>query len=158
MALGSNVRHPRYGPPRRVLAAALDALEAAGFGIVARSPVIGTAPLGPSDRLYANAAAVVETALGPEEMLTALLDIERRFRRRRRGGRWRARVLDLDLVLWSGGAHRSARLTIPHPEFRRRAFVLTPAAAIVPDWRDPATGLTLRHLQARLTRPRPLPR
>ncbi len=141
-----------------MLAAALDALEAAGFEIVARSPIVGTAPLGPSNRRYANAAAVIESALGPEEMLTALLGIERRFRRRRRGQRWRARVLDLDLVLWSGGAHRSARLTIPHPEFRRRAFVLSPARDIAPDWRDPATGLALRHLQARLTRPRPLPR
>lgn len=158
MALGSNVRHPRYGPPRRVIAAALGELEAAGAGIVARSAIFDTAPLGPSNRRYANAAAVIESALPPEEMLSVLQRIEHAFGRRRRGRRWRARVLDLDLVLWSGGSHRSERLTIPHPEFRRRTFVLTPAAAIASRWRDPATGLTPRHLHARLTRPRPLPR
>lgn len=158
MALGSNVRHPRYGPPRRVIAAALDELEAAGAEIVAHSAIFDTAPLGPSNRRYANAAAMIETALPPEEMLSVLQRIERAFGRRRRGRRWRARVLDLDLVLWSGGTHRSPRLTIPHPEFRRRTFVLTPAAAIALRWRDPATGLTPRHLHARLTRPRALPR
>ncbi|MGV2497168.1 2-amino-4-hydroxy-6-hydroxymethyldihydropteridine diphosphokinase [Pelagerythrobacter aerophilus] len=158
MALGSNVRHPRHGPPRRVIAAALDELEAAGAEIVAHSAIFDTAPLGPSNRRYANAAAMIETALPPEEMLSVLQRIERAFGRRRRGRRWRARVLDLDLVLWSGGTHRSPRLTIPHPEFRRRTFVLTPAAAIASRWRDPATGLTPRHLHARLTRPRALPR
>ena len=158
MALGSNVRHPRHGPPRGVIAAALDELEAAGAEIVAHSAIFDTAPLGPSNRRYANAAAMIETALPPEEMLSVLQGIERDFGRRRRGRRWRARVLDLDLVLWSGGTHRSPRLTIPHPEFRRRTFVLTPAAAIASRWRDPATGLTPRHLHARLTRPRALPR
>ena len=141
-----------------MLAAALEALEAAGARIVAHSAILGTAPVGPSSRRYANAAAVIETELPPEEMLAALLEIERRFGRRRRGRRWRSRVLDLDLVLWSGGAYFAPHLTIPHPEFRGRAFVLGPASAIARHWRDPATGLSLRHLHTRLTRPRPLPR
>ena len=49
---------------------------------------------------------------------------------RLRYSRWRARVLDLDIVLWSAGPWASERLVIPHGEFRRRAFVLGPAAAI----------------------------
>jgi 2-amino-4-hydroxy-6-hydroxymethyldihydropteridine diphosphokinase len=59
-------------------------------------------------------------------------------------------VLDLDIVLWSGGPWASERLVIPHPEFRSRAFVLAPAAAVAPGWRDPVTGRTLRQLNARL--------
>jgi len=43
---------------------------------------------------------------------------------------------------------------IPHPEFRKRAFVLGPLAEIAPGWRDPVTGLAVRHLRARLTAPR----
>ncbi|MBS0475643.1 MAG: 2-amino-4-hydroxy-6-hydroxymethyldihydropteridine diphosphokinase, partial [Proteobacteria bacterium] len=33
IALGSNVRHHRHGPPERVLAAALDALRDAGVTV-----------------------------------------------------------------------------------------------------------------------------
>jgi 2-amino-4-hydroxy-6-hydroxymethyldihydropteridine diphosphokinase len=141
-----------------VLAAALDRLAAEGLRVVAAAPVIATDPIGPSIRRYANSAAVVETALEPPALLALLKRIEREFGRRPGGQRWRARVLDLDVVLWSGGAFASADLTIPHPLFRERAFVLIPAARIAPGWRDPLTGLTLRQLRARLTRPRPLPR
>lgn len=150
---------PGLGAPRAVIAAALMALDGEGLALVAASPVIASAPLGPSRRAYANAAALVETALNPRDLLEALQRIERAFGRRRRGGQpWRARTLDLDIVLWSGGAWQDARLTIPHPQFRRRAFVTGPLATIAPGWRDPVSGLSARQLHARLTRPRPLPR
>ena len=126
--------------------------------MVALSPTIETAPLGPSRRRYANAAAVVESLLAPEAMLDLLNQVEREFGRRRRGQRWGARVLDLDIVLWEGGTWDSPSLILPHPRFRTRGFVLGPAARIAPYWRDPVTGLTLAQLAARLTRPRPLPR
>jgi 2-amino-4-hydroxy-6-hydroxymethyldihydropteridine diphosphokinase len=151
------VRHARHGRPREVLKAALRELEAEGAAVLAASPVISTAPLGPSRRRYANGAALIETTLAPEDLLAVLKRIERRFGRTRGSRRWSARVLDLDIVLWSGGMWGSLALVIPHPRFRERAFVLRPAAAIAPDWRDPLTGLTVRQLLARLTRPRPLP-
>ena len=64
--------------------------------------------------------------------------------------RWRARTLDLDLILWSGGCWADAVLVIPHRAFRGRSFVLDPAARIARDWRDPITGLSLAHLHHRL--------
>ena len=132
--------------------------ELASLGTVAaRSPVVASEPLGPSRRSFANAAVLLDSDLTPETLLRALQQIEREFGRRR-ARRWGERVLDLDIVLWSGGALETADLTIPHPEFRSRPFVLAPAAAIAPDWRDPATGLSVRQLNARLTRPRALPR
>ena len=137
-----------------MIAAALGAIEAAGMRVLAVSPVRTTAPLGPSRRRYANAAALVETKLLPAAALSTLKRVERAFGRRAGGRPWAARVLDLDLVLWSGGCWSSAALTIPHPEFRHRDFVLGPACAVTPAWRDPLTGLTLRQLRARLTRPR----
>jgi 2-amino-4-hydroxy-6-hydroxymethyldihydropteridine diphosphokinase len=140
-----------------VLRAALAALADEGLTIEAVSPIVATLPLGPSRRRYANAAALVRTGLAPDRLLGRLKAIERRFGRRRGGRRWTARVLDLDIVLWSGGAWASPALTVPHPAYRDRAFVLRPLAAIAPRWRDPLTGLTPRHLSARLTRPRPLP-
>jgi 2-amino-4-hydroxy-6-hydroxymethyldihydropteridine diphosphokinase len=158
IALGSNQRHHRHGRPRDVLGAALTALNQAGLRVLDSAPLLSTAPLGPSRRRYANGAALVEAAAGPEEVLDRLKAIEADFGRRARGQRWSARVLDLDLVLWSGGCWAGPGLTVPHPEFRHRGFVLGPASAIAADWRDPVTGLTLAHLAARLTRSRPLPR
>lgn len=141
------------GGPRQALAAAIAALAADGFAIEVASPIVETAPLGPSHRRYANGAVVGTAALDPPAVLGLLQDIERAFGRRRCGQRWRARPLDLDIVLWSGGMWLSDALTIPHPRYRARRFVLGPAAAIAPGWRDPVTGLTLRQLSVRLTRP-----
>ncbi len=156
VALGSNRRHALYGAPQGVVCAAQE--EIAAFGtVLARSPVIASAPMGAALRRFANAALVLESELAPPALLAALKRTEREFGRRR-GQRWGDRVLDCDIVLWSGGRWASAGLTIPHPEYRRRAFVLAPARAIAPDWRDPASGLTIAQAHARLTRPRPLPR
>ena len=148
IALGSNVRHRRFGPPRAVLRAAMAALEREGLVIEACSPVVETRPHGPSLRRYANAAAVVATALDPDRLLARLKALEQGFGRRR-GRRWSARVLDLDIVLWEGGAWSTRDLTIPHVAFRHRDFVLKPAAAVAGEWRDPVTGLTVRHLAGR---------
>ena len=155
IALGSNRRHGRFGPPGRVLQAALSELAGRKITIEAVSPVLPSAPLGPSLRRYANSAAVIKTRLGPEALLGVLQAAERKFGRRRGGQRWSARVLDLDIVLWSGGMWTSPGLLIPHPSFRQRAFVLTPALAVAARWRDPVTGLTLRQLRTRLLRPTP---
>jgi 2-amino-4-hydroxy-6-hydroxymethyldihydropteridine diphosphokinase len=136
-----------------VLAAALERLGGEGVRIAAASPVVETDPIGPSLRRYANSAALVETVLEPPALLALVKRIERAFGRRRGGQRWTSRVLDIDLVLWSGGCFAAPDLTVPHPLFRTRAFVLAPAATIAPRWRDPVTGLTVRQLHARLTRP-----
>ena len=158
VALGSNQRHPRFGAPRKVLQAAIDHMQPDLGAVLARSPIITSAPIGPSHRQYANAAIILASNQGPMEMLDALQNIEHIFGRQRLGQRWRSRTLDLDIVLWSGGIVGEPRLSIPHPLFRQRDFVLGPASAIAPDWRDPVSGLRIKHLYARLTRPRPIPR
>lgn len=162
VALGSNMRHPRHGGPRKVLAAALAALDNGKYEVMAASPVIESAPIGPSRRRYANGVAVVRSKREPDEMLHKLHKIEHKFGRRRQGQAWGSRVLDLDLVLWSGGPWAGGggeeSLILPHPAFRSRDFVLGPARRIAGPWRDPLTGLTINQLHARLTKPRPAPR
>lgn len=156
IAFGSNRRHGTYGRPHDVLGAASVALHTEGVEILRAGRLVQSRPLGPSLRTYANSALLVASKLDPEEMLDLLKRIERRFGRRQGGQRWGTRVLDLDIVLWSGGSYVSERLTIPHPQFRERDFVLVPAVDVAGNWRDPVTGLTLRQLKARLTAPRPL--
>ena len=144
IALGSNRRHHRHGAPERVLAAAVSALGTFGE-VLALSRTIRTPALGPAGRSFANSAAILASELDPPALLARLKEIERRFGRRG-GRRWGPRVLDLDIVLWSGGVWAGSGLTIPHPEFRRRAFVLRPLAEIAPAARDPLTGRSVRQL------------
>jgi 2-amino-4-hydroxy-6-hydroxymethyldihydropteridine diphosphokinase len=153
IALGSNMRHRRHGSPAQVIDAAVAAIA---LKVVARSPTFPSKPVGPSKRIFANAALVVKTRLKPTDLLRHLKQLEARFGRRNRGQIWSARTLDCDIILWSGGMWTSPELTIPHPLFRQRDFVLHPLAAIARDWRDPVTGLSIRHLKARLDRRRPL--
>jgi 2-amino-4-hydroxy-6-hydroxymethyldihydropteridine diphosphokinase len=140
IGLGSN-RRGRHGSPEREVRAALDALG----DVVAASAIVTSAPLGPSIRRFANAVAVIASDETPRELLHRLKRIEADFGRRR-GRRWGARVIDLDIILWSGGICAGPGLTVPHLAFRQRAFVLGPLATIAPGWRDPITGRTVRQL------------
>ncbi|ARU14938.1 2-amino-4-hydroxy-6-hydroxymethyldihydropteridine diphosphokinase [Croceicoccus marinus] len=159
IGLGSNMRHVRHGSPAQVVRKAIERLHAAsGCTVEAMSDIVRSAPVGPSAREYANAACVVGCDMSPKAMLAHVNAIEHAFGRRRSGQRWRQRTLDLDILLWSGGSHAASDLLIPHPQLPHRAFVLGPAVQIAGEWRDPLSGLSLRHLHARLTRPRPLPR
>ncbi|VXC82603.1 2-amino-4-hydroxy-6-hydroxymethyldihydropteridine diphosphokinase [Sphingomonas sp. AX6] len=146
IAIGSN-RRGRHGAPADEVRAGIAALG----GVIAASPVTDTPAIGPSIRRFANAACVVESDEAPPVLLARLKSIERDFGRRR-GQRWGSRVIDLDIILWSGGGWASPGLVVPHIGFRVRDFVIGPAASIAPDWRDPITKLTLRQLRARLTR------
>ena len=152
IALGSN-RRSRHGSPAATLRAALAAID----GVRTMSAIRATPALGPAGRSFANAVAIVDSDLAPDALLAELKGMERAFGRRP-GRRWGPRVLDLDIILWSGGAWDGPGPTIPHPAFRARDFVLRPLAEIAPRWRDPAGGATMRQLLARLTAPQPIRR
>jgi 2-amino-4-hydroxy-6-hydroxymethyldihydropteridine diphosphokinase len=152
VAIGSNRPHGRYGHPPQVVEAAIARLDEA-FGLFAASPIVLNKAMGGAGRDFANSVALVESDLDPPEMLRRLKALEREFGRRR-GRRWAARVLDLDIVDWSGGKWRSRSLQVPHRAAGRREFVIEPLAAIAPGWRLKAP-LTARHLAHRLARRRP---
>ena len=152
IAIGSNRQHVRYGRPTGVVAAAIAHLDAA-FELFDASPIMLSRAAHGAGRDFANAVALVTSAIEPPAMLAVLKDIERDFGRRP-GRRWGARVLDLDLVAWSGPPVASRRLQIPHPRLADRDFVLLPLMMIAPDWRIDGAN-TARHLAARLGKRRP---
>jgi 2-amino-4-hydroxy-6-hydroxymethyldihydropteridine diphosphokinase len=152
IAVGSNRSHGRYGRPAGVVEAAIARLDEE-FGLFDASPIVLNPAHGGAGRDFANAVALVESDLDPPAMLRRLKAIEREFGRRS-GRRWGPRVLDLDLALWSGGAWKSRRLSVPHAQLDKRSFVLEPLAAIAPNWRVRG-ALTARHLAQRLARRRP---
>lgn len=154
IGLGSNRRHGRFGAPSDVLHGAITAMADAGLSIEARSAIMATPPLGPSARRFANAAILVRTPLDPPALLDVLKDLEVRFGRRR-GRRWGSRVIDLDILLWSGGCwsrKQGRALHIPHREIERRDFVLRPLEQIVPGWRVGRSARTVRQARHRLRR------
>ena len=149
IAIGSNRRHGRFGRPAGVVEAAIARLDQE-FGLFDASPILLNPAIGGAGRDFANSVALVESELDPPEMLQRLKAIEREFGRRR-GKHWAARVLDLDIALWSGGKFRSRRLDIPHYGLEKRSFVIGPLAAIAPGWHVRG-ALTARHLAERLAR------
>jgi 2-amino-4-hydroxy-6-hydroxymethyldihydropteridine diphosphokinase len=151
IAIGSNRPHGRFGRPAGVVEAAIARLDEE-FGLFDASPIVLNSAHGGAGRDFANAVALVESSLQPPAMLSRLKSLEREFGRRR-GRRWGPRVLDLDLVLWSGGRFGSRGLTVPHPRLASRSFVLHPLAAVAPGWR--VGPLSVRHLAHRLARKRP---
>ena len=161
VALGSNKPHGRYGAPRRVLLAAMAALDGHGIKLLARSRIRVTDPVGPSSRSYANAAVAVQTGLSLPQLLHRLQALEAQFGKRR-GQRWGARTLDLDIIAAGDAVHPSRLrwraalhgLIVPHPRLAGRRFVLDPLRDIAPDWRHPVLRLTVRQLHARAHRPK----
>lgn len=131
VALGSNL-----GDRLANLERAVRRLERLGR-LSALSPVYETAPVGgePQGPFY-NAAAVLETRLGAEALLAGLLDIERELGRVRRE-RWGPRIIDLDLILHGRTVMRTDAVTVPHPRYRGRRFVLAPLVDAWPEARDP---------------------
>ena len=100
---------------------------------IARSSRYRTPPWGDLDQgEFLNAALHVETSLGPHALLDACLAIETALGRVRER-RWGPRVVDIDILHIPGVAVASERLTLPHPLWRERAFVLVPLAEIAPD-------------------------
>ena len=95
--------------------------------------------------LFLNAALVGGTRDTPARLLARLLAIEGE-RGRVRSYPGAPRTLDLDLVLVGDLAVESPSLTLPHPRFRSRAFVLDPLAEIAPELVDPVTGKTVSQL------------
>jgi len=164
IALGSNKPHGHHGAPRAVLRAALAALDQPGITVGAVSRIRTTDPIGPSSRSYANAAVVVTTSLSLPGLLRRLKALEAKFGKRR-GQRWGARTLDLDIIgagnavvpsrlRWRAAVHG---LIVPHPRLAGRRFVLDPCVEIAPDWRHPVLNLSVRQLHARAQRLMALP-
>jgi 2-amino-4-hydroxy-6-hydroxymethyldihydropteridine diphosphokinase len=149
IAIGSNRAHGRFGAPKSVVRAAIGRLGP----VLAASTIRATPALGPAGRGFANAVVLLESDLDPDALLDELKAIERDFGRRG-GRRWGPRVLDLDIILWSGGAWGGPGPIVPHPEYRKRGFVLEPLAEIARGWRDPVTGRSVAQELARLRRPR----
>lgn len=127
IGLGSNL-----GDRISHLRAADNGLSSLGR-VVARSSLYETVPVGgPEQGPYLNAVVLVDSDLGPHQVLEACLKIEA-SRGRDRELHWGPRTLDMDIITSDGPPVSDEKLTIPHPLAADREFVLRPLREVWPD-------------------------
>lgn len=146
LGLGSNLGD-REANIRSALAAIgrLDKCE-----LIRSSSLYETDPVGIREQPdFLNAAAEIRTELTPEELLTALREVELATGREKTF-KWGPRIIDIDILLYGDERLAGDNLEIPHPEMHKRAFVLTPLAEIAPMARHPETNLTIRQMSERV--------
>ena len=114
------------GDAQRTLQDAIAALgELPDTQLVRASRIYRSAPVDASGPDYLNAVAQLSTRLSAPELLAQLQHLEQAAGRQR-PYRNAPRTLDLDLLLFGDARIASATLTVPHPRWRERAFVLLP--------------------------------
>lgn len=134
IGLGSNLSDPK----QQIINALAQLENIEKTQLISVSSLYFSRPMGPQDQPdYMNAVAALNTALSPLELLDILQTIENNAGRVRKGNRWGARVLDLDILLFGQEIINNERLIIPHYGITFREFVLIPLAEIAPDLQLP---------------------
>jgi 2-amino-4-hydroxy-6-hydroxymethyldihydropteridine diphosphokinase len=141
LALGSNL-----GDRREHLRSGIRGLAARGIEIMQTAATYSTEPRDVLDQpWFLNTAIKISTVLAPCPLLQLCLDVEKesgRLRDRNKG----PRTLDIDIIFYGADIISEPGLTIPHPSFSTRRFVLEPLAEIAADVIDPRTGKTVKQL------------
>lgn len=129
LGLGGNL-----GDPRQAMAAALQLIDAhPRCEVTAVSSVYKTPPWGEVVQPdFLNCVAAIRTSLPPRDLLDLCLGTENALKRVRKqpGG---PRVIDVDVLTYSGQTLKQPGLEIPHPRMTLRAFVLLPLREIAPE-------------------------
>lgn len=144
IALGSNL-----GACADNIDRALRLIEARVGHVVRHSRYYATKPVGfSSQNMFLNAAAVVETALPAEQILTLTQQIERELGRKAKSvdGHYADRTIDIDLLHLDGVQMHTPALTLPHPRLAERRFVLEPLAEVAPTLFIPSLGRSVASL------------
>lgn len=150
IALGGNL--PSAGRSvRETLEAAIAALQADGFEILARSSWwTSRAWPNPDDPPFNNGVVIAKASETPQATLERLQRIEAIFGRQR--DRPNApRILDLDLIAHGRSLVDKAGLVVPHPRAHERAFVMRPLAEIASGWVHPGFRMPVHALVRRAT-------
>jgi 2-amino-4-hydroxy-6-hydroxymethyldihydropteridine diphosphokinase len=143
LSLGSNL-----GDRIKLLEKSIAKLNQQGK-IIRCSKVYETPPWGfESQDHFLNICLEYQTPLTPIELLDYINEIELDLGRiRNQSLSYESRPIDLDIIFFNNLQIVSERLTIPHPEYSKRIFVLAPLNDLVPDYLDSQLKKTIRELR-----------
>ncbi len=140
--LGSNQSNPK----EQLKLANVHISEIASIDRV--SAIYKTAAWGKTDQDdFYNQAIVINTQLDADDLMQALLAIERSMGRERLE-KWSARIIDIDIILIDELVHESEVLTVPHPHMQSRRFVLAPSEEIAAEMIHPIYQKNIKTLLA----------
>lgn len=143
LALGSNL-----GDKADNLQKAIDLIAERIGTLSAISSVYKTEPWGFDSRnLFLNQVIGVETTLSPLQLLQMTQKIEKELGRAEKSTiTYKDRIIDIDIILYGDYIIESKELTLPHPLFHLRDFVMKPLAEIAPELVHPILHKTIREL------------
>ena len=145
LSIGSNL-----GDRKKNLSLALGLIKKYGsINLPKLSSFYETSPLGPKQRKFLNAAVQIKTDLSAIQLLKKLQSIEKRMSRKKTI-RWGPRIIDLDIIFYGKKKIRTKDLTIPHPRFHERRFVLEPLKDIAPRFKPPGFNKTIAQMAREL--------
>jgi len=128
LSLGSNL-----GDRSKNLESAISLIGSRAGDVTAVSSFIETKPVGfKSENRFVNCAVRIVTALDPFELLRITQQIERELGRTTKsvGGVYSDRTIDIDILLYGNAVIDTPELKIPHPQMRKRDFVMRPLKEI----------------------------
>jgi 2-amino-4-hydroxy-6-hydroxymethyldihydropteridine diphosphokinase len=118
--------------------------------VLRRSSLYRTQPVGnKSQDWFVNGVLEVRTTFTAMQLLKALQWVEQAMGRVRTE-KWGPRMIDIDILLFGQEIVDTGDLVIPHPEMRKRRFVLVPMNEIAPYVIHPLYGVSMRGLLDRL--------
>jgi 2-amino-4-hydroxy-6-hydroxymethyldihydropteridine diphosphokinase len=95
------------------------------------SQIYVTTPVGPTPQNgYLNLVCYFKTTLNAKDLLHSLQQIEIEMGRKEKGLK-RPRTIDLDIILFGLEFYKDSELTIPHPSWLERMFVLVPLSDLI---------------------------
>jgi 2-amino-4-hydroxy-6-hydroxymethyldihydropteridine diphosphokinase len=150
LALGSNL-----GDKQKNIEEALDKIAERIGNIVSLSAFYLTSPAGfQSANIFVNCVCEVTTYVNTDRLFSITQNIEKEIGRmdKSKNGQYADRIIDIDLILAGDLVIDTPELTVPHPRFHTRAFVLDPLYEIAPDLVHPLLGKSVRELRAELER------
>ena len=132
ISLGSNL-----GDKSANLKQAIDAIQALIGDIEFISTFYESAPWGyDSENQFLNACVTCYTHFSPLELLAQLKQIEQNMGRIKTVSGYEDRCIDLDIVFYNNVEIETEQLTIPHPHFKSREFVMIPLLEIIQETDD----------------------
>ena len=143
LGLGGNV-----GNVSEKLKIALEEINKKIGRVIAKSSTYKTEPWGNKNQdFFLNQVVEVQSALGAEDVLKKILEIERLLGRNRdKDNQFAARTVDIDILFYGDEIIRLADLVIPHPRLHLRSFVLTPLFEIAPEFFHPSLNKKIKDL------------